>query len=402
MRHRFTRLPALATLVSALSACAGGEGLTPASGPPEKADPVAPEAPSAPVAPPPPEPTYPADHPGMPQIPNNGGAVLHDPVLVTVTFPNDPLKADLEAFGDVIGSLSWWPTVNAEYGVGPATSGGHVVIPDPPPAQMSDADVEAFLQAKITDGTLPAPTDQTIYVLYYPPSTVISLGGGGGDSCGAYLGYHSGISADVGGGHLVPTAYAVVARCGGLDTVTETASHELTEAATDPHPNAQIGYSFIGENAWTLAGGENADMCSMVSGVTEGGYSLTRVWSNRNAKLGDQPCLPLPDPTSPIPYFNAGIVHDVVTAHPGDTVTVEVDCYSFGPLPNAMTLEPHANSPQNIGLTFDDTTCENGDKRTLTIQVASTAKKGTSYHYTLLASIDSSTSHLWRGMVRVY
>src|SRR6185369_15065919 len=39
-----------------------------------------------------PEVAYPAPHPGMPQIPNHGGAVLHDPVIVTVTFAGDPFE----------------------------------------------------------------------------------------------------------------------------------------------------------------------------------------------------------------------------------------------------------------------------------------------------------------------
>src|SRR4051812_37005421 len=50
----------------------------------------------------------PAPHPGMPQIPNLGGVVLHDPVIVTVTFPSDDLEADVQKFDDEIGSLKWW------------------------------------------------------------------------------------------------------------------------------------------------------------------------------------------------------------------------------------------------------------------------------------------------------
>ncbi len=399
MRRSFI-LSVMTILPAALAACASPEVLSPQEAPTPATDPIAPEAPQTTTTSTGGSVTYPADHPSMPVMPNHGGGVLSDPVIVTVTFPNDTLVDAIEAFGDAIGELTWWSTVNGEYGVGPAKGGGHVRVPDAPPAAMSDGDVEAWLQAKITDGTLPAPTTQTIYALYFPASTTITLSGlGGGDSCQAFLGYHSAIEASFGGGH-VTTQYAVVNRCGGFDQLTETASHELTEASTDPHPFTP-GYAMLGDNAWTVAGGENADLCSMVSPVTEATYSLTRSWSNHNAKLGDQPCIPIPDPTSAIPYFNAGIVHDVVDAHPGDKVDVEVDCYSFGALPNAMTVTAHANSPQNLGITFDKSTCDNGDKLTMSIQVSATAKKGTSYHYSLLANLDMNTGHLWRGMVRV-
>jgi hypothetical protein len=346
---------------------------------------------------------YPAPHPGMPQIPNNGGVVLHDPVIVTVTFPGDDLEAQLQKFDDEVGSLQWWSTVHAGYGVGPATGGGHVSIPDALPAAMSDTDVETWLAAQITSGVLPAPTDQSIYALYVPASTTINIGAdqGGGTSCQDFLGYHDAISV-LWNGATIPVAYAVINRCGDIDQVTETASHEFTEASTDPHPFASsAAYVFIAETPWTTAGGENGDMCSMVSGVTEAGWSLTRVWNNPAAAEGSQPCLPVPMQAQMLPYFNAGVVHDTLSATPGQTVTTEVDCYSFGPLPGDMTLVAQPYSKSNLAITFDKPTCTNGDKVTMTIAVSATAKKGTDYHYTLLAQLDQQNAHLWRGMVRV-
>ena len=122
---------------------------------------------------------YPAPHPSMPQIPRNGGPVLHDPSIVTVTFAGDAMEAKLQAFGDQVGSLGWWSTVHVGYGVGPATSAGHVVVPTAPPATMSDTQVQAWVAARIGDGTLPAPTDQSIYMLYYPQATTITIDDGG-------------------------------------------------------------------------------------------------------------------------------------------------------------------------------------------------------------------------------
>src|SRR5262245_15322884 len=47
-------------------------------------------------------PDYPAPHPSMPQLDKNSGVVLHDPVIVTVTWQGDALKDYLETFDDAI------------------------------------------------------------------------------------------------------------------------------------------------------------------------------------------------------------------------------------------------------------------------------------------------------------
>jgi hypothetical protein len=386
-----------------------------ATAPSEPEDPVLAAAPDRPLgavsgakhggdpAIPPTSSVYPAPHPGMPSIPRNGGKVLHDPSIVTVTFAGDPYQKSLQAFGEQIGNLHWWTTVHDGYGVGPARSGGNVVIPTTPPAQISDGEVETWLAARVADGTLPAATDQRIYMLYYPQATTVTIdpARGGGASCRVFLGYHTTISVTA-GGQTVPIAYAVVNRCGGgLDEITGTASHELTEASTDPHPvdDASAGYVTLDDTAWTGLGGENADMCCSVSPATEAGWTLTRVWNNRTAATGQQPCVPVPDAS--LPYFNAGLVHERLTASPGGSAQTEVDCYAFGPLPAPMTLTADIQSP--LAISFDRRTCTNGDKVTLTVSVGAGAQRGADYRYTLLSSVDAAPAgtHLWRGLVHV-
>ncbi|MFT3774514.1 MAG: hypothetical protein QM820_54855 [Minicystis sp.] len=280
---------------------------------------------------------YPAPHPSMPVITNHGGKLLHDPVIVTVTFPGDPLAGKLEAFGDEVGSLDWWQKAVGPYGAQAATSGGNVRIAEAPATRISDDEVSAWVASKIDDGTFPPPTDQTLYTLYYPASTTVTLDSA--VSCQTFLGYHSAFQYDMGNGRTMPVAYTVINRCGSLDQVTETASHEFAEAASDPHPLTvdTLGYMLLSSNAWTILGGENADMCAGVSGVRENDWALTRVWNNQNAARGQQPCVPAMEGSTP--YFNAGIVNDTISAQPGTTVTTEVDCYSFGPLPAPMQLE---------------------------------------------------------------
>jgi hypothetical protein len=322
-----------------------------------------------------------------------------------VTFPGDRYAARLGAFADQVGSLKWWSTVHAGYGVGPATGAGHVAIANAPAAALTDVDVEKWLAARIGDGTLPAPTDQTIYALYYPQTTTITFSGpdaGGAASCQVFLGYHSSINVTF-GGQSVPVAYAVVNRCADdLDQLTVTASHEFTEASTDPHPvdDASSGYVTLTDNAWTALGGENADMCAGVSGVTEAGWALTRVWNNPSAAAGDQPCLPAPD-TGGLPYYNAGIVDERLVIGRGASASTEVDCYAFGALPAPMALSAQIPPQDPLKITFDRKTCTNGDKVTMTVSVGAGAGRRADYHYTLYAGLGATSAHLWRGMVHV-
>lgn len=348
---------------------------------------------------------YPAPHPSMPVIPSHGGKVLSAPSIVTVTFTGDPNEAKEQELDDTIGTFDWWTKAVTPYGVGPASGGGHVTLADVPPAAMSDADFETWLSGKIEDGSLPPATDQTIYAVYLPASNVITFSAaeGGGSSCQAFLGYHSSIVV-MQNGVPVTTQYAVIDLCDtDLDNTTTTASHEIAEASSDPTPlTGQLGYVITGDNAWTLAGGENADMCAEVGGYTENGFTLTRVWNNANAKNGDQPCVPVNDDPSgtDVPYFNAAIVKPTLSGKPGDTVTTEIDCYSFGPLPSPMQLSTQGFS-KSLSFDFDQLTCVNGDKVTLSITISANAKSGSEKYYSVYAALDDNTSHIWRGIVRI-
>src|SRR5262245_1684496 len=58
-----------------------------------------------------------ADHEPFPQLENAGGPILEHAQLVTVTYPDYPYTADVEAFGDWVVGSDWLTIVGAEYGV---------------------------------------------------------------------------------------------------------------------------------------------------------------------------------------------------------------------------------------------------------------------------------------------
>jgi hypothetical protein len=277
------------------------------------------------------------------------------------------------------------------------------VLTEAAPSAITDSEIQTWLSDRVTDGTLPPPTDQTIYAVYYPSSTAVTLDLDSPPSvgCSDFAAYHYYASLpNPTGGAKLKVPYAVLPRCNaGKDEMTVSASHEFAEAATDPRPGlASSGYDLFVTGPWNMFGGETADMCEFVAGTTEGKYAVTRVWSNANAKIGQQPCVPIP--ADPLPFYDAGIKQEILKGHPGADVTTDVACYSFGELPSPMALS--SKTFQGIlTFEFDPPNCQNGTIVKMTIHVSPSAKIGQDYRYRLTAKVDTSPGHIWRGMVRV-
>jgi hypothetical protein len=256
--------------------------------------------------------TFPAFLPDIGQIVDKGGPVLTAPVIVTITWSTDPVAPALQDFGDLIGASSYWSVVK-EYGVGPASSGAanHVVVTTPPPSPWADTDIESWVveQLESDAGGWPAPTAQTLYILYTPASVQVTSDGA--DACYGYYGYHDEIQ--VGQNQHVPFALAVGAcNAGGSvqDNDTETGAHEIAEASTDPEDESNLAWTGFDVQHWSWElfqslQDEIADACENYpdSYYTEGAdlpYAVQRLWSNASAAAGHNPCVPLESGA----YFN--------------------------------------------------------------------------------------------------
>ncbi len=276
-------------------------------------DPGSPDA--ADEAPPPldhgkPSTTYPAFKPDMPAIGRNGGRILTAPVIVPVTWETDPNVARIDSFVDQIGTTDYWATVVKEYGVGVATVGGHVHIPvtaaSPLPTTLSTDELEQIVDDGAGAGAAgwPAPTAQTIYLVFPHPSTAVTATTQSGPTpaCSVFGGYHT-----VTQGNLI---YALALPCSKnkvLANLTATASHELGEAATDPEPSS--GYMGLDSNhiSWSMflrGTTENGDACQYYSDAeyleaAPFDFQVQRLWSNAAAAAGKNPCVP----AAPGPYF---------------------------------------------------------------------------------------------------
>jgi hypothetical protein len=102
-----------------------------------------------------------------------------------------------------------------------------------------------------------------------PPGTQVEQGGAA--SCTDFCGYHDAINGNIFYGAM---PYPDCTGCeGGLTTVdalTSTASHELSEAITDPIP---------GQGWYDDANGEIGDICAWKTKKLNG-YTVQMEWSN--------------------------------------------------------------------------------------------------------------------------
>jgi hypothetical protein len=120
----------------------------------------------------------------------------------------------------------------------------------------------------------PKPNDNTLYFIYFPPGTSITLGKDA--SCEKFGGYHDAIDGTI--------FYAVEPFClsnagsmSQLDFFTLTSSHELCEAITDPVPGE--GWYWFHDKQHQ---GEIGDICEAAPNAEYrlGTYLVQREWSN--------------------------------------------------------------------------------------------------------------------------
>ncbi|HEX7601908.1 MAG TPA: hypothetical protein VF316_09900 [Polyangiaceae bacterium] len=343
---------------------------------------------------------YPAFKPSVPLATSVGGPVLTHAKVVPVFFPSDSWQAKITSFLGKYVPSSHWVEMVGEYGVSTATVSAPVVLATAPAKTIDDTEIQTWLQGQL-DGThaeWPAPDDSTLYVLFYPQTTSITLSGSA--SCKAFGGYHG----DVAMPSTQKVAYAVIPRCSSsFDSLTNTLSHELVEGATDPYVNLLPAYAELDaiHMAWMLSssGGEVGDMCEYdplapYAVPDLGGAVVQRSWSNLQAAAYHDPCVPqipgatyfnsvpvlpdmipvtIPDLPGLGPLAGKTLSVEGVKIPKGESRTIDVNLFSDGPTGGPWSVEAvDTLSERGLGsatLTFawDATEGQNGQTLHLTI-----------------------------------
>jgi hypothetical protein len=310
----------------------------------------------------------------------------------------------------------------------------HLRITDTAPTTITDDAMEHYIATKVSGAPAsgwPVSDSQTIYTVYLPAGTTLTSAQDGSDDCNSFDAYHSEIKASTALPHVVFAI--IVQKChAALADSTQSASHELAEAATDPHPWTDAGLSgFDAQHlSWDLFNvrqNENGDACEFYddSYYTETGslpYSVQRLWSNRSAAAGHNPCVPQADA-----YYNVTALdtEDIMVTPPDDTTpqrthgfrvpvgaekSFTVGFYSDAPLPgpddgwDIEAVEGDASNmpePGNMTLSLDKKHGKNGDTAQVTVKINALGK-GTGQLLTIVSKRKDLPHHYMPILIGAY
>jgi len=339
----------------------------------------------------------------LPRVIHRGGPFLRNPAIVTVTFAGDDpaLTARLEELGDTLTTTAWWRAVVDSYCldgkdcVGEGLPGGHARLAEALPAAMRVIDVNELLKRAAAAGQLLLPKRDALVVVYLPAGVTLS------DAhvpmyCDGPRAFHS--SLTIGGREI---AYAVLPRCGGEAEMTATASHEILEATTNPDPSAR-GFAFKPGSAhlgFTASGIEPVDPCGLITRdrhrTTERGFTLQRAWSNREAALGHDPCVPSRPGQPYLALVPA--TPTVRLGEPGASVTIDVEAFADRAVPawsvSAVDVFGDRDGTSYVEARVDEAVVEAGQRAKVTIALRK--RHPNELAIVGLVSTLAETTHLW-------
>lgn len=104
---------------------------------------------------------------------------------------------------------------------------------------------------------------------------------------------------------------------------------------------------------------------------------MVRSWSNLAAAAGHDPCVPAPEPATR-PYFNVAPSTDRVSIGLGQSMTLDLNAFSDGPMPDWTVTAvdvSHANGGTANAATFtlDGSSANDGTRLHLTIGMSRSA-----------------------------
>jgi hypothetical protein len=160
-------------------------------------------------------------------------------------------------------------------------------------ATITDASIQTELVAQIKAGTLPSPTSNSYYAIFFPKGKKISQGGSASCVAGGFCAYHgtflyNGIYVTYGVHPDMSAGSGCDVGCGSnavpFNNLTSVASHELAETATDPAVG--LATTYASPLAWyNKTYGEIGDICNAQQGTVVAAtgvtYTVQTEWSNK-------------------------------------------------------------------------------------------------------------------------
>lgn len=191
-------------------------------------------------------------------------------------------RSQLEAFYRGLVDSTYMDQLSEYSAIGRGSFGGALVIaPVNKSSRLTQADIEAELEAQIKGGGLPKPDANSLYAIHFPDGYRVTISFG--ESCSAWFADH-----EVYRSKELGSIYYAIFPCDSGDssnfrTLTFAASHELGEAVSDPMCPLQ-GEPSAFPAAWLRPDGQEiGDLCTGSRGTfTDGGvsYAVNPLWLN--------------------------------------------------------------------------------------------------------------------------
>ena len=324
--------------------------------------------------------------------PATGGGPLIQHVKVVDVFysPNFKYKAMLEDFYKAVlqsAYFDWLTEYNVtNYKIGRGSFVTSFEDSNTNPTTVKQINPETYLKGLIAAAKVPAPDDDTMYMLYFPSG--IDPTDGTGPSCisnGDYCAYHSSYLATNGQNvryGVMPDMDAGGCNMGcgppGFNSFTDVSSHELIEAVTDPDgtgwyddgadPNSQDNCGEIGDICAVGGTGEGA----MVSG-----FFVQNEWSNKYKK-----CIAV-DPNASANDFSLALSSTEVSVPAGGSVDVTVTLNKTAGVAESIALAA-PTPPTGLTAMFAPASATSaGGTSTLTVSAGPTLAVGTALSLTV-------------------
>lgn len=251
----------------------------------------------------------------------------------------------------------------------------------PNPATITAIDPQQYLAGLIAAGKVPAPDNDTYYMLYFPSNIDPLFVDGTTHSCitaRTYCAYHN--SYQQAGGQLVRygvmpdvNANGCAGGCGNgqpFDNLTLVSSHELIESVTDPDNNT----AWVDRANACSPSGEIGDICATGGASEVGtmtGFTVQKEWSNA---LGQ--CV-VSNPNIVINDFSLGAASTVNVPQGGSAMVMLTLTKVSGTAENVALST--AAPPTGLTAAFNPSSVTSaGGATTLTISAAPTAALGMS------------------------
>ena len=221
-----------------------------------------------------------------------GGKILTAPKFVSIFYGDywntaqgvrDRAYQDKFAASLVKGSYT---SIWREYGSGAGKFLGSVQLNSTNPSKVTEAGIQKIIANGLATGTIQAGPAQTVYTVFLPPGAVLESGDGTSSREGMG-GYHGSFNLRP-GKKIYYAAIVFPAPGNGInfttkpkDSISIVASHEWSEAVTDPDVNN-------GKTAWyDMNYGEIGDIPINIGMQLKdvfgrlGGFAVQKEWSNR-------------------------------------------------------------------------------------------------------------------------